>query len=483
MRGSKRIAGALVALACLAAAGPVRAAGEPPVKHVWVLILENKNYDESFGPASPAPYLAKTLRAQGQLLPNFYATTHLSLGNYIALVSGQASNPVTQADAPAFTDVFPGTIGADGQAIGQGSVYPANVKTIADQLDAKGLTWKGYMEDMGNSATEPKTCRHPAPNAMDSTQSARRGDQYAARHNPFVYFHSVIDDRARCDAHDVPLDRLQPDLASVATTPNYSFITPNLCNDGHDAPCVDGKPGGLRSADDFLKLWVPRITASPAYRAGGLLIVTFDEAEAAGSNPDATACCNQQPGPNTPNPGGPVPGSGGGKVGSVLLSPWVRPGSVNPTPYNHYSLLRSVQALFGLGPLGYSGQAGLRSFGADVYNGTGPTTTTPACTPPALPRSRAGVLRRGSVVSRLRVVRRAGRAPLLEVRLVRAARLSLKIFNTVRTGRVVRNRSVTLRPRPYRGCRTYRVGLQFRHGRVAVRAAVGSASERRGLRF
>ena len=469
---------AAVALAACALGTTTANAATPPIKHVWILILENKNYEESFGNNSPAPYLADTLPDQGQLLANFYATTHLSLGNYIALVSGQASNPVTQADSPAFMDVFPGTIGADGQAVGQGSVYPPAVKTIADQLEAKNLTWRGYMEDMGNAANQPKTCRHPGPNQTDPTQNARVGDQYAARHNPFVYFHSIIDDQRRCDANDVPLDRLPNDLKSIATTPNYSFITPNLCNDGHDEPCVDGKPGGLKSADEFLKLWVPRIMGSPAYQAGGMLIVTFDEAEATGSDADARSCCNQPAGPNTPNPGGPVVGSGGGLIGGIVLSPWVRPGSINATPYNHYSLLRSVQAVFGLGPLGYSGQAGLRAFGDDVYNGDGPAGTPASCTPPALPRARRGRLPRGSVLSKVRIVRRRGKAPLLQMSFARPARLSAVIRRRRAGGRLLRVRS-----RKMGGCRTYRVGLRYRHGRIAVRAAVGRVSERRTVRF
>jgi phosphatidylinositol-3-phosphatase len=476
-----RCSALLAIAACAAALGATAAtasAANPPIKHVWILVLENKNFQETFGNGSPAPYLSQTLTDQGELLANYYATTHLSLGNYIALVSGQSSNPITQADSPLFTDVFPGTIGADGQAMGMGSVYPAGVKTIADQLDAKGLKWRGYMEDIGNGPpAEAKTCRHPQPNQSDPTQNARKGDQYAARHNPFVYFHSIIDSKPRCDANDVGLDRLPEDLRSIATTPNYSFITPNLCNDGHDAPCVDGRPGGLKSADEFLKTWVPRITSSPAYKAGGLLIVTFDEAEATGDKADATSCCDQPPGPNTPNPGGPTPGSGGGLTGAVLLSPWVQPGSVNATPYNHYSLLRSVQALFGLGPLGYSGQAGLRPFGDDVYNGTGPQSAA-SCTPPALPKARRGRLPRGSVLSRVKVRRRRGKAPRLELRFARNARYSAIIRRRPAGGRLRR-----VRTRSVRGCRTVRFGLGYRHGRVAVRAAVGRAAERRIVRF
>jgi hypothetical protein len=252
-------------------------------------------------------------------------------------------------------------MGADGQAIGSGCVYPASIKTVADQLSATGRSWGGYMEDMGNSATDPATCRHPAVNSRDATQSARKGDQYAMRHNPFVYFHSIIDSPS-CAANDVPLDRL-PALLASDQVPSYVFITPNLCHDGHDTPCVDGEPGGLVSADAFLRQWVPMIQASRAFRDGGLLVVTFDEASITG---DASSCCVDEA-PNTPNAGGPTPGRGGGRTGAVLLSPYIAPGTRNDTPYNHYSLLRSVEDVFGLPGLGLAAKA--KGFGDDVYDG------------------------------------------------------------------------------------------------------------------
>jgi phosphatidylinositol-3-phosphatase len=361
----RRVVTAILAAAVLGAVAPAPvSAALPPVKHVFVILLENENADSTFGPESKAPYLARELPARGLLIPEFYAVTHLSLGNYIALVSGQGSNVATQSDCQTFQEFAPGTIGADGQALGQGCVYPAAVTTLADQLTAKGLTWKGYMEDMITP------CRHPAIGAHDETQEAKQGDQYAARHNPFVYFHSIIDSPA-CAQNDVPLDRLAGDLRSERTTASYSFITPNLCNDGHDEPCVTGEPGGLTSADVFLRIWVPRITRSPAFRAGGVLIVSFDEAENEGPDPDASACCDQPQFPNTLNNGGPVPGRGGGRIGTVILSPFVKPGSITQTPYNHFSLLRSVEDLFGLDHLGYAARPELRSFGADVF-GAGP---------------------------------------------------------------------------------------------------------------
>jgi hypothetical protein len=76
----------------------------PPIRHVFVLLLENQSYDATFGEPSAAPYLARTLRAQGALLTRYYAIGHASLGNYVALVSGQAPNEATQLDCPTFTD-------------------------------------------------------------------------------------------------------------------------------------------------------------------------------------------------------------------------------------------------------------------------------------------------------------------------------------------------------------------------------------------
>jgi phosphatidylinositol-3-phosphatase len=199
-----------------------------------------------------------------------------------------------------------------------------------------------------------------------------------------VYFHSVIDDQHYCDTHVVNLNVLTSDLQSYRTTPNFVFITPNLCNDGHDGngtgdpgtTCANGDPGGLTSADAFLQTWVPKITASPAFQKDGLLIITFDESNVGGETVtvDPTTgqetvnisftgdtCCNQQPGPNL---SGVRPGTftlvnsptlvenlifngyGGDQIGAVLLSPFVKPGSTSSVGYNHYSLLRSLEDIF-----------------------------------------------------------------------------------------------------------------------------------------
>jgi phosphatidylinositol-3-phosphatase len=396
-------------LVCLLGGAQSSVAALPPVKHVFVILLENENASSTFGANSPSPYLARTLSAQGLLLPNYYGVTHLSLGNYIALLSGQGSNPDTQADCQFYTDLIPATIGPDGQALGQGCVYPTNVKTLADQLDKKGLSWKGYMEDMGNTPGKPSTCRHPAMGARDDTQQAKAGDQYAARHNPFVYFHSIIDSPV-CARNNVDLHRLPADLGSRRTVASYSFITPNLCHDAHDTPCANGEPGGMQSADLFLRHWIPPIMASPAYREGGMIVITFDEAESEPGDGDAAACCDQPQFPNTINNGGPLPGRGGGRIGAVVLSPFARAGAASTAPYNHFSMLRSMEDVFGLGHLGYAARKGLRPFGGDVYSADRARLSRLKLAPTRLKRRRGGTKISYSLTQPARVEFRVDRA-------------------------------------------------------------------------
>ena len=371
--GRATVVAVLLALAATLAAAPghARAAGLPPIRHVWVVVLENESATTTFAPDSPAPYLARALPSQGAFLPNYYGIGHESNPNYIAMISGQAPNPQSQSDCQYFTDMLPGTVGPDGQAVGSGCVYPAGVPTIASQMQAAHLTWRDYNEDMGNDPSrESATCGHPAIDARDGTQTATASDEYATRHDPFVYFHSTIDDPSLCNSAVVNLNDLPADLANPARTPNYSFITPNLCDDGHDAPCANGQPGGLESANAFLQSWIPRITASAAYRQSGLIIVTFDEA----SSSDASSCCGEVPGPNSPAPG--IAGIGGGRVGAVLLSPFIAPGTVSQTAYNHYTMLGSVENLFGLAHVGEAGLAGETYFGSDIFTQpAGPTSS------------------------------------------------------------------------------------------------------------
>lgn len=144
-------------------------------------------------------------------------------------------------------------------------------------------------------------------NAPDDAVTARPGDGYATRHNPFVYFHSLLD-LGDCGSSDGPLDRLTTDLETLNGAPNFAYVAPNLCDDGTESPCLDGSPGGLASADAFLAKWVPPILASPAYRKDGLLIIAFAgslaSAPAAAPARRATArcCCRRSPSPAARSP-------------------------------------------------------------------------------------------------------------------------------------------------------------------------------------
>ena len=335
----------------------------PPVGHVFTIVLENKDYDVTFGKGSPTPYLAETLPAKGQLLKRYYATSRPSLGNYTTMISGQSVNKETFDSCLRFTEFDLERIGAYDQAVGSGCVYPPEVVTLADQLEATARTWRGYMESMGEDPARDggTTCAHPRIGARDRAHDASPTDQYATRHNPFVYFHSIIDHEASCAERVVNLAQLERDLRSAETTPNFAYIVPDLCSDGHDDPCADpAQPGGYAGIEAFLRVWVPRILRSPAFRQDGLLIITFDESEA-----DTDACCFVPNGPNVKKQG--FYGPGGGRVGAVLISPFIEPGTVNDEPYNHYDYLHTVEDIFGLGYLGYAAHPEVRSFGEDVF--------------------------------------------------------------------------------------------------------------------
>jgi len=270
-------------------------AGPPPIRHVFVIVLENEGYASTFGDPAADPYRATTLPSEGAKLVDCFGIGHRSNGNYIALISGQAPNPLDQADCQVSADLPPGTtVGAGGQIDGSGCVFPASVPTVADQLDAAPLTWKAYTGNI--PSRESAVCGHPAVGSVDQTQRAVPGGSCATRHDPFVHFHAIIDDTALCGARVAPLGStsgaqpssapavtggLAADLGPASTTSNLSFISPNLCTGGHDAPCVGGAGAAAANIDAFLSTWVPRGTHSPAFTKDGLLIVTFDEADVA----------------------------------------------------------------------------------------------------------------------------------------------------------------------------------------------------------
>jgi hypothetical protein len=287
--------------------------GVPRLGHVFVIVLENEDYNTTWGPKSPAPYLNSLVR-QGVLATHYYGVSHASADNYIAMTSGQAPEPQFQADCPSWS-----------ACEGSEQARPDGGRSIADQLTAGHLSWGAYMESMAT------TCQHPS-----STQGADPYQTgYATRHDPFVYYPPIVENTSRCDEHVRPYSELVRALPK-GTVPNYVFISPDTCDDGHDAPCADGRPGGLPQADSWLKANVPLILNSRAYQHDGALFITFDEA----SNSDTSGCCATGVGSDGTN--------GGGRVGLLMLSSLAQSGHATDAYYDHNSLLRTIEDGFGI---------------------------------------------------------------------------------------------------------------------------------------
>jgi len=173
---------------------------------------------------------------------------------------------------------------------------------IADSIEASGRTWTAYME------------------GMTGTCGTVNEGLYVVRHNPFVHYRNIADNPARC-GHIVPLTRLTTDL-SAGTLSNFVWITPDLCHDMHDC--------GIASGDAWLQSVVPAIVGSPAF-GNSLLLIWWDE--------------------GTTNLGG------GGLVPFIVVSNRTPAGTQSATPANHDSVLRTIEDLWGLAPLGQSATA------------------------------------------------------------------------------------------------------------------------------
>ncbi|HET6795359.1 MAG TPA: alkaline phosphatase family protein, partial [Acidimicrobiales bacterium] len=303
---------------------------------VFIVVLENESYASTFGKGSPATYL-NSLVPKGAFADRYYATSHVSADNYIAMTSGQTPLPQFNGDCANYASCYEAE-----------NATPGGGKSVTDQLTAAHLTWGAYMESMASP------CLHPA--LTDAADPYQKG--YATRHDPFVYYPPVAGNQAYCDAHVRNYDDLVPLLRShkAAAVPNYVFITPDTCDDGHDAPCADGRPGGLAQADKWLRANVPLITGSAAYRDRGALFITFDEADPT----DTTGCCASGVPPDGIN--------GGGLVGLVMLSPLAAAGHATDVLYDHDSLLRTVEDGFGLAHLNNAGATQEHPM-ADLFRG------------------------------------------------------------------------------------------------------------------
>jgi len=297
-----------------------------PIKHVFLVSLASPGYEAAFGPtASQMPYLSGELRRQGVLLTDYSLLDAAALPNAIATIGGQAPSAATEANCPEY----------------EKCLFPVEDLTLADQLGSARFTWHAYVEGMADSEGRPANCVHPEPGA---TAAAPAPGAYSSTANPFVYFHSLLD-LGDCANNDLPATRLAEDLKKADATAGFSYIAPSPCNAGFRGQCPEGTADGAAAADAHLQELVPEILASPAYKKDGLLIVSFGAADPSAAEDPAAAAEND-----------PL------KVGALLVSPLLTPGGTDGARYTPYSLLRSIDELFGLEPLGKAGGEKVRSF-------------------------------------------------------------------------------------------------------------------------
>ena len=233
-----------------ATAGPTATTGtsaspRPTVSHVWLIVMENHEYGSIIGSPS-APYI-NSLAAKYALLTNYYATTHPSEPNYIAIVAGS-------------------TLGVTGDG-----TYDLTGESVFRQLASVGKTWRAYEQDIQPGCFTGSTAK--AEPDGPGTDGA-----YARKHDPAISFTYVSGDATQC-ANIQPLRDFDPAAAA------FAFITPNLINDMHD--------GSVAQGDTFLRDFVPLITGSPAFGTG-VLFITFDEGDTdvGGGGRIATIVCS-----------------------------------------------------------------------------------------------------------------------------------------------------------------------------------------------
>jgi hypothetical protein len=370
---------------------PTVPADLPKIRHVFEIALSTTSYASAFGPSSEAAYL-RSLVPKGTLLSGFHSLGSGELADNLALVSGQGPDPDTAAGCTKYAEFPTGvTAKSNGLVAGNGCVYPETALTIGDQVSASGHVWRAYIADMGKQA-----CAHPNSNAVDDGDLPGTEAGYDTAHNPFIYFHSLLD-LGDCATDDQDLSRLQPALAHASGAPTFSFIAPGQCEDaslsagsGGAGPntsstttsptagasaattsttttattttatsttttsstttsttstgttpvtspaaptaCPAGQPTGLAGEDAFLRQWVPRILAAPSYRAGGMLLIVFG---AAGEGQ------GQQP----------------QRTGALVLSRYARRGKTIAGSYGPYSVLRTIEQLLAYTPLAHAKSA------------------------------------------------------------------------------------------------------------------------------
>ncbi len=338
--------GAVIALCCTAGAA---AEGLPRYDRIFVIVAENKNYEQIIG-SEDAPRLNKLAKEYG-LATNFYGEVHPSEGNYVAILGGNTFG--ISDDDPWSCEPF--KISAACPYAFYPNYVPHSIaaKSLVDQLADAKLTWKGYFEDLpapGSLAIFNPSDKNPAPN--------RPNYLYAAKHNGFVNFERVRQD-AKIAEKIVPLEQLRSDL-TASTLPNYAHIILNQCNDMHGlysaqpAPPADcaGKTAALiRRGDKAIGDVVDEIMAAPVWSGPGnvAIVITWDEDLARSQGQQG--CCGSDPASKA--------NFGGGHIPTIVVTNHGPRHVEDPTPYNHYALLRTTEDAFGIGEhLGFAAETG-----------------------------------------------------------------------------------------------------------------------------
>jgi hypothetical protein len=305
----------------------------PRYAHIFVIIEENKNYDQILDPKT-APNIAGLAAEYGDAT-RFYGEVHPSEGNYVALLGGDTYG-IHDDDA---YYCKPGAIDrwCAGAIIPGYASHTVHAPHIGDQLEHKGLSWKGYYEDL----PEPGSL---AVNAGPNYKGTLSTALYATKHSGFLNFASVQTHPHRAE-HIVDFKQLDADLAS-GQLPAFALIVPNQCNEMHglhgdafQADCQSGNNEGLiRRGDAYTADLVKKIQASAAWRSAEnmAIVITFDE----GFGSSRDGCCGITP--DAPS------NFGGGHIPTVVLTNHGPHGVKDDTPYSHYSLLRTIEDAFGI---------------------------------------------------------------------------------------------------------------------------------------
>lgn len=275
----------------------------PRYDRVFVIIEANHSYDAILHGGN-APNLARLANTYGQAT-QLFAVRHPSEPNYIAFFSGSTQGI---ADDGAFT------------------VNSVDAPNLATQLETRGLSWGGYFG--GYDPAKPFEVRNAAG--------------YASKHNPFPNF-SNLRSQPGFAAHQHPLSQLASDLQSDAV-PNFTLVVPGLCGDMHGMEGCDAEPDKTRSGDKVAAQIVALIENSPLWRLqkNEAIVITFDENDKAHRNAGAQTCCGTTP--------------GGGQIPTIVITNHGARHKTDATPYNLYSLLRTLEDAFGI--YAYLGHAG-----------------------------------------------------------------------------------------------------------------------------